>query len=96
MEVVAFGSDATGERRIDLAKYFPVSRGQMAYRLWFQTSRNAGPEVAEQHYADLANQIERKENVRDVHFMIETWPRSQLGYDALRGSGSLTPLQYEK
>lgn len=89
-DLIAEGKTADGGwEQIDLEYYFPVSTGERTYRLYMQTARNRGPEVAAAAYEELRRLIQEKEATRgnvydEILLTFEVWPASAEGFDALR------------
>jgi hypothetical protein len=89
-DLVAEGQKADGTwEHIDLLPYFPVSTGERTYRMYMQTARNRGSDIAEASYERFRELLHERENARgrvysDVRLAFEIWPASPAGFEALR------------
>lgn len=80
--------DGTRER-IDLHRYYPVGTGERSAREVLIGIRHGGDEALQKAYRSLAEQVmaheaDRGREYLSVTLLLEEWPRSPEGYEALR------------
>jgi len=91
-ELIAEGKLSDGSwERIDLKRYFPYQIGERNIR---ETIRTLGGNRTEE-YRHMASEIQERENERgktysNIRLSWEKWPKSPLGYEALRTEENLT------
>ena len=89
-DLVAFAELADGSTKIiDVDRYIPGGKGERNVRKYMRSFRRTEDDLQSQKYTEFAQLLlahERKNdpNIRSITLNWHAWPRSPLGFDALR------------
>ena len=97
-EMVAEGLRNGRWEFIDLNPYFPVGAGEKNVRMYLRSFRSSEDERAVGAYADFAFALLERERAKgnqweEIRLSWEEWPRSVLGFSALRRAPDLIRTQ---